>query len=86
MAEFDLPGRRISGPVLAGDRIFLTVRRRVEQQRDEFEEQDLLLALDKSNLSVLWEFEDGNLFRGSVMSDGASIYLPNSQGEVLLFK
>ncbi|MHC5062700.1 MAG: outer membrane protein assembly factor BamB family protein [Planctomycetota bacterium] len=86
MAEIELPGRRISGPVVAGEKIFISVRRRVEQAAGEFEEEDLLLALDKSDFSALWEFEDGGLFRGPILSDGASVFVPNAQSEVLLFK
>ncbi len=86
MAEFELPGRRVSGPVIAGERIFMSLRRRIDQGNGEFEEEDLLIALDKSDLSVLWEFEDGKLFRGPILSDGASVFVPNSKAEVLHFK
>lgn len=80
--RFQLPGRRLSGPVTSGGRTYLTVREGVERGRPH----DLLLALDVERFEVMWEFRDGGQFRAPVTTDGAAVYLPGSSAKVLRFR
>ena len=84
---FELPGRWVSGPVVAGQRVFVTVREEVAKKgSSQKKKRDLLLALELEDLQVVWEYREGGLFRGPVTSDGSAAYLPGADSKVLRFK
>ncbi len=75
-------GERRSGPVIAGERVFMILRRRVGTSQSE----DVLLALSANTLEPLWEYRDEKGFVGAPASDGAAVFVTGSSGEVLRFK
>jgi outer membrane protein assembly factor BamB/tetratricopeptide (TPR) repeat protein len=77
-------GERRAGPVLAGNRVFLLVRRRTTTTPSQTEE--VLMALDAASLQPLWEYRDEKGFLGAPASDGAAVFVTNSAGEVLRFR
>ena len=81
LATVQLPHPLHTGPVMAGDRVFTVVRKDLGRGRYA----DLLQAWRVNDLSPLWEYENGKPFRGPVSAYGTSVYLPASEGELLVF-
>lgn len=80
-ARWELRGERVAGPVTAGNRVFMVVRRRTGTAAEE-----TLVALDGETLTPLWEYHDGSTFVGAPASDGSAVFVTTSTGEVLRFK
>jgi outer membrane protein assembly factor BamB/tetratricopeptide (TPR) repeat protein len=81
-AVLPLSGALVSGPRVADRRAFVTLRER--QQKGV--ETDVLQAIDLQDLSVAWEYRDGGQFAAGVSTSGSDVFLPDSKGEVLLFR
>lgn len=80
-STLDLPGK-VTSAVPVGRRLYVVVR----EEAGENEERSLLLAIDAETLRAHWEFRDGGIFLGPVSSDGASAYVPGSDGSLLRFR
>ncbi len=75
--------RCVAGPLVLGDRVYIVVRERIQEDRNDY--RDVLVALNCESFQVQWDFRDGGEFRGSVSTDGSRLFLVGSKGEVLCF-
>ena len=81
-ASVVVDGQITSGPVIGGDRAFLTMKQKVGRDTA----LDVLLALDARKLEILWEYRDGGAFSTSVAASGTEVLLGNAQGQILRFR
>ena len=81
-ASIIVDGQVASGPVIGGDRAFVTMRQKVGRGVT----LEVLIALDAQSLRMLWEFRDGGAFSTPVAVVGNEALVGNSKGEVLRFR
>jgi putative exporter of polyketide antibiotics len=76
-------GELQKGMLVAGDRVFLTLRMPREKGKAV---HDLLRAVSVENLSPMWEYVDVGMFLGQPATDGTALLITDSNGEVVLFR
>ena len=81
-ASVVVDGQVLSGPVVGGDRIYLTMRQKAGRDASF----DVLLALGARKLDVQWEHRDGTAFSTPVAVSGTDVLLGNAAGQILRFQ
>lgn len=82
LARYDLGGRRLAGPLVVGDKVFVTASRSRAESRSE----TVLLALDSAGLALMWEYRAEKPVSGLLTDDGKAVYFAGPHGEVLRFE
>lgn len=75
-------GQVLSGPVVAGETAYLTMRQKAGREGS----LDVLIALGARKLDVRWEHRDGTAFTTPVAVTGEDVLLGNSAGKILRFR
>ena len=82
-ATATLKGAPLPGILQVGKRLLVTMRM---PRNGKIPAHDVLQALDIDDLGVLWDYVDVGSFTGPVTTDGEHILLPDSNGDVVIFR
>lgn len=82
-AAVPLRGSLQPGMLLVGRRLLLVLR---VAKTPKAPAHDVLQAYDSDDLGVLWEYVDAGQFTGPPTTDGERILLPDSNGDVVVFR